>query len=128
MDWHLGVVEGLKQVIAVIGMEFTMHELKDMMDGLNIGRRYDQLMFMCEMWNVKRYWRKVDPCNDLYFVLFCFSFGMIVTNEGETLYHPVQSVYLRQEIQNVGRDISNYEVRIVWNVWLLDKCWMLDVD
>lgn len=42
-------MEGLKQVIAVIGMEFTMHELKDMMDGLNIGRRYDQLMFMCEM-------------------------------------------------------------------------------
>lgn len=35
---------------------------------------------------------------------------MLVTNEGETIYHPLQSVYLKIDLQNVGRDIGNYEV------------------
>lgn len=51
---------------------------------------------------------------ELFFFSFCscfiISFGILINSEGETFYHPLQSVYLKQELQNVGRDISNYEV------------------
>lgn len=37
------------------------------------------------------------------------SFPILINNEGDTLYHPQQTVYKRLSLYDVGRDIANYE-------------------
>jgi hypothetical protein len=37
------------------------------------------------------------------------SFPVLVTPNGETIFHPLQSLYKVQDLQDVGNDISNYE-------------------
>ena len=37
------------------------------------------------------------------------SFPILVNNEGDTLYHPLQSLYKTMNLVDTGRDIANYE-------------------